>query len=122
MKRVILLICFLFLFTACSSPPKVINTFTVNLSVWVLSSGGGGGMDLTYRVEKGEIVSCKAEGWNGRTGERGEVPCELEKLKSGGYGRYYELIHPITMVKEGDPRSGEINYGNGGESWKIIEN
>ncbi|MBI5391475.1 membrane lipoprotein lipid attachment site-containing protein [Candidatus Woesearchaeota archaeon] len=54
MKRVIFIICSLFLLTACSSPPKAINTFTVNHSVFVLSSGGGGGMDFTYRVEKGE--------------------------------------------------------------------
>ncbi len=80
----------------------------MNHSVYVISSGGGGGMDFLYKVEQGNIIFCEARAWNGRTDIREEVPCDLTKLRSAPSSeKYYGLIHPITSVKERDPRSGK---------------
>ena len=117
---IILLSLLLLLIIGCSKQQTTPNSFIVKYYASYSSSGGTRILDITYRIDNHEIISC--EGTYSypapveRRGETDVAECDIERLKSGDYNV------PLTIITElsGKEMTGEVHDGPSRYNWEVI--
>ena len=125
MKKLFVLL-ILFLVLGCIQTRNFSDSFTVDYYSKYASSGGDRILDISYRVESGEIVWCEGTYSYPPSQEQQDQgiytnnveQCDVERLKSKNYNAPVKLITEITGGR--DLKMPLTQEGPGSYSWEVV--